>query len=100
MNAYVRYACATCVYAIARKVRHLHDAQLASWEDSKPATRPMLATEKIVVLGASALYSPILAPCWLFKDANLLEIHLRKENVEKYGYDRADRMTLIEHIIV
>jgi hypothetical protein len=97
---YVRYACATSVYAMVRKVRHLHNAELACCEDSKPATRPMLTTEKIAVLGASVLYSPILAPCWLFKDLNLLEIHLRKENVERYGYHRADRMSLIEHIIV
>ena len=102
MNRFTRYACVTSAYAVVRKVRQLRDAKLLGEyrEDSKPVARPMLVTEKAGVMGASVLYSPILAPFWLFKDVNLLEIHLRKEDVKMYGYARADHMRFIEYILV
>ncbi len=73
---------------------------MAAWEDTLPVKRNMLLTEKVVAMGASVLYSPILSPTWLYKDINRLEIHLRRDTIEKYGYAYDDRMSFIDYVMV
>ena len=82
---YRNYLYASVVYGVARKIPMLYDAKIDSY-NWKPRTRPMLLSQKIMVLTSSASISPIIAPIWFYSDLGDLELKIRKENRLDYGY--------------
>ena len=70
---YRNYLFASVAYGVVRKIPMLYDAKIDTY-NFKPRTRPMLFTEKLMILSSSASISPILAPIWFYSDLGALEI--------------------------
>jgi hypothetical protein len=88
MMSLAKYWAATASYAAARNVVRLHDARLETpYEFRKNIeSRPMLIVEKIGITAICALYSPVLAPLWLWRDLGQAEAHVRGVDPALFGY--------------
>jgi hypothetical protein len=82
---YRNYLFASVVYGVARKIPMLYDAKIETYNHKAP-TRPMLISEKMMVLASSASISPILTPIWFYSDLGDFEIKMKKQNRSEYGY--------------
>ena len=72
------------MYGVARKIPLLYDAKIDTY--FKPRMRPMLFSEKLMILTSSASIAPIIAPIWLYSDLGDLEIKIKKQDRSDYGY--------------
>lgn len=91
------YVFTSVAYGMLRKIPMLHDAHVETWErteDYKYKTRPLLLTEKSIVLLSSAVISPYVAPYWLYSDLGEMEVRARKEDKSLYGYHKPTYMAM------
>ena len=89
-----RYLMCSIAYGFVRKIDDLVDARVYIREWDKEACehfdRPvsMLYTDRLMVLGISALASPFMLPKYLYDDLSWVEIRMRDLDPYDYGHDK------------
>lgn len=84
-------------FTVAHKLPLMWHGRLPNNPDTE--TRPILFGEALLVLSLSTLYSPLLAPFIVFDDINRIEVYMRGNNIENYGYRKVlSRRRLLDFV--
>ena len=94
LDKYVsRYVISSIAYGFVRKVDDLVNAYTMVREWDKEARNhfdrpvPMLYSDRAMVLGISALASPLLLPKYIYDDLSWIEIRMRDADPNDYGHE-------------
>ena len=78
-----KYIIPVTLYGAIRKMLIVKDAEYSTWNRKTKATVeiPMLITDKIVLVAASALGSIYVWPYYLYNDINTLQLYLKTRDM-------------------
>ena len=94
-------------YGFGRKVcmtqgatldKETHDRYSASSNDDSERSRPMLLSERLMVIGVGGMYSTAAAPFYMLSDAGRLEVWARGGDPKEYGYNADKFRTIGDYI--
>ena len=97
-NHYVlKYLQYSTTFGTAYKLWHIWDAHVET--PTKIGLRPLFLGEKIFATTLGIVYSPVLAPYWVLRCVDCIDMSLRGKTPEYYGYDTM-RKSVIDYIFM
>lgn len=100
-NKYLyRYFLATVAYGSVRKLCHLWKAETSEYSSYDEPNKPMPLGDKVGVFAGSLFVAPYIAPVWIMKDLNYMDVRLSGRDPKEFFKNKSRYISAFDYIFM